>query len=125
MLALWLCIVKCLRYLFCYMFKLKICSVVQSLVLNYFVLLSLCVVPLLQRCVVVLTESHKNNKFDTTHLYSNLPKEFDNPELRCCFFVYECLVFACPLVVLYVKPLFAWTFNAPLCLCGLRLVCFV
>ena len=39
---LWLWIMKRLCCLFCYMFKLKICGVAQSLVLNYFALLSLC-----------------------------------------------------------------------------------
>ena len=51
---------------------------------------------------------HQGHGFNTSHLYSNLPKELDNPELRCCFFVYECLVFACPLVVLCVKSLFCF-----------------
>ena len=45
-----------------------------------------------------------------------------SPELKCCFIKYECLVFASPLVVLRVKPLFAWTFNVSLCLCELCLV---
>ena len=55
-------------------------------------------------------------------LFQFTQKSLTSPEPRCYLFVHECLVFACLLVVLRVKPLFAF-FNVPLCLCGLCLVC--
>ena len=116
MLALWLCIVKCLRYLFCYMFKLKICGVAQSLVLNYFALLSLCLMSLLQRCVVRVLCADKPPKghgSNTSHFCSSLPKRIWQPwteVLSHCVWVFAvcfpsggvvCKAFVCFLMFLY------------------------
>ena len=53
----------------------KVCGVVQSLVLNYFVLLSVChalACDVLLGCCVPI--SHQTHGFDTSHICSNLPK---------------------------------------------------
>ena len=122
MLVLWLYVMKCLCCLLCCRFKLMVCGMVQSLVLNCFVLSSLCVMSLLCRYVVGVLCADKppkshNLTLPTLSQFSQMALVV--PELKCCFIVCECLVLASPLVVLCVKPLFAWTFNVPLCLCGL------
>ena len=97
---------------------------VQSLVLNYPVLLSLCVMPLfywyldgtLLKVSLCWRESPKPWVWHFPLLFQFAQKSLKTPELRRCHFVHECLVFACPLVVLHVKPFF---FNVPSCLCGL------
>ena len=53
----------------------KVCGVVQSLVLNYFVLLSVChalACDVLLGCCVPI--SHQTHGFDTSHICSNLLK---------------------------------------------------
>ena len=111
----------------------KVCGMVQSLVLNCLVLSSLCVSclcfvdVLLYCCFKKSLCADKPPKGHNLTLPTFIPiyqKSLTTPEQRCCFIKYECLVFASPLVVLHVNPLFAF-FNVSLCLCRLCLVCFV
>ena len=72
---------------FCYMFKLKICGVAQSLVLNYFALLSLCATffALVMCCcstalkIVVLKIITKVMDLTLPIFVPICPKELDNP----------------------------------------------
>ena len=47
---------------------------------------------------------HQSHGFDTSRfLFQFTQKSLTNPELKCCFIEYECLVFPSPLVVLCVN----------------------
>ena len=81
-LVLWLCAVKCLCFCFIGL-NFKVCRVVQSLVLNHSVLLSLCVschctATLKNRCV---GKDHHQKVINLTlpTFVPIYPKEFDNP----------------------------------------------
>ena len=125
-LVLWLWIMKRLCCLFCYMFKLKICGVAQSLVLNYFALLSLCATffALVMCCcstalkIVVLKIITKVMDLTLPIFVPICPKESDNSwteVLSLCAWVFGvCLPsggVACKAFVCF--------FNVPLCLCRL------
>ena len=92
---------------------------------NHFVLLSLCAMPLLRRCVVGVLCVDKNHKFDASHFCPNLPQRvwqlLNRGVVTLC--MCECLVFAFPLVVLRVKPLFAFLMFLYACVGCTLFVC--
>ena len=102
----------------------KVCGVVQSLVINQFVLLSLCVMSLLQRCVgcCVLTNHQKVINLALTTFIPIYPKGFDISWTEVLFHC-VCVFGVCfPFWWCCVLSLFCLGFNIILSLDGLHLV---